>query len=52
MKVQLTLLQLLGAFTKLRKETTSLITSLCRSVRPPLHMELLGSHWTHFLATW
>ena len=34
----------LGVFTKLRKTTISLVIS----VRPSVHMEQLGPHWTYF----
>jgi hypothetical protein len=38
----------LGAFEKLRKATVSFIMLLCLSVRPSVHIEELGSHWTDF----
>jgi hypothetical protein len=42
----------LGAFTELRKATTSFIMSgcppLCLSVRPSVHIEELGSHGADF----
>ena len=39
----------LGSFAKLRKETISFIMF---AVRPSIHMELFGSHWTDFDEIW
>ena len=37
-----------GAITKLRKATFSFVMSVRLSVRPSIHMEKIGSHWTDF----
>jgi hypothetical protein len=46
------MMHFLGAFTKLQKATVSFIMSVCLpprpSIHPPVFMEQLGSHWTHF----
>ena len=39
---------LLVAFAKLRKETIGCVMSVRLFVRPPVHMEQLGSHYTDF----
>jgi hypothetical protein len=44
------ILQLLGAFAKLRKVTIA-FRHIRLSGRLPVRMEQLGSHWTDFLAT-
>jgi hypothetical protein len=41
----------LGALTKLRKAPVSFM-SVCLSVRPSVHVEQLGSHWTDFYEIW
>ena len=43
---------ILGAFARLRKATISFVMSVCLSLRPSVHMEQLGSHWTDFDETW
>jgi len=40
-------MRVFGAFVKLRKVTINFMT-VCLSVRPSIHMEKLGSHWTDF----
>jgi hypothetical protein len=44
--------QFLGAFVKLRKATISFVMSVRLSIRPSVHMEQLGSHWTVFHENW
>jgi hypothetical protein len=41
------MLAFLGAFAELRKATISFVVS----VRPSVHIEQLGSHWTDFHET-
>ena len=38
-------------FRRVRKiaETDCEFRHVCPSVRPPVHMEQLGSHWTYFM---
>jgi len=38
----------LGEFAKMRTATISFLMSVCVSVRSPIRMEQLGSHWTKF----
>jgi hypothetical protein len=42
----------LGVFWKLRKATISFVMSVRLSVRPSVHTEQLGSHWTDFHEIW
>jgi len=45
-------LSFLSAFAKLKKSTTSFVTSVCQSFRPCFRMEQLCYHWTDFYEIW
>jgi len=46
--VSFTYFLFLRTFEKLRKATLKFVIAVCASVRPSVHMEQLGSHWTVF----